>query len=576
MSTQRQVSVLDAYFLGIQRQWNVLLAQLGENLHSVCLTSLCVCDSQEYKCLREGRPSRLTPQRIQLLESVGFVWDAQRGGNRKLGRYKPMVEYMTPKPRTDSGNPANKLASPQRERKLLVDARATSGADTIGSGTRLAAQGADVADRVSPPHGAALLGRGSSIANHGTNPNFLPVLAGLHGHRAVAYSDLDRLRATGGLEQSARSDLTGASQLRLSFGIFSNSYPKGFLPPASIAATAAASRSVSSGGLSAGDRSSVSSASAHRGSDSPTELDSEGRPRTAEAFVSARSLPGAWQHPGLILVDTSSPSGHDASAVPAAQLPPSFAGTAGQSLAALAGIGQQTTTQVAIDVAALQQQQQRLQLAEALYPNRSLIPHAAWPVASVVGHGLQGSYSLANCVPFTTLTQRHPPLQVPEVHQGADVVVQMEAGRLPGVHRAPRTNPEDNLGQLPQGAGYPPGQGGFAQSPGTAGEQSFSREGPKAPGQYGSVTLGSTTATVGKQAGTLQGYEDHSHKATSPSQHQVADGGGARGQGAVAFGSPKPEVPPLNSLLAAGRQTSHGKGPSSRERVPADIFADAD
>ena len=97
------------------------------------------------------------------------------------------------------------------------------------------------------------------------------------------------------------------------------------------------------------------------------------------------------------------------------------------------------------------------------------------------------------------------------------------------------------------------------------------------PWQYVSVTLGSTTATVGKQAGTLQGYEDHSHKATSPSQHQVADGGGAREQGAVAFGSsPKPEVPPLNSLLGAGRQTSQGKGATNRERVPADIFADAD
>ena len=97
------------------------------------------------------------------------------------------------------------------------------------------------------------------------------------------------------------------------------------------------------------------------------------------------------------------------------------------------------------------------------------------------------------------------------------------------------------------------------------------------PWQYVSVTLGSTTATVGKQAGALQEYEDHSHNATSPSQHQVADGGGAREQGAVAFGSsPKPEVPPLNSLLGAGRQTSQGKGATNRERVPADIFADAD
>ena len=37
----------------------------------------------------------MTEYRIRLLEAVGFVWDAQKGGNRsRAGRYKPMSEYM--------------------------------------------------------------------------------------------------------------------------------------------------------------------------------------------------------------------------------------------------------------------------------------------------------------------------------------------------------------------------------------------------------------------------------------------------------------------------------------------------
>ena len=38
---------------------------------------------QEYKLLRKGRSSRLTNDRIKLLDNIGFVWEAQRGGPRR-------------------------------------------------------------------------------------------------------------------------------------------------------------------------------------------------------------------------------------------------------------------------------------------------------------------------------------------------------------------------------------------------------------------------------------------------------------------------------------------------------------
>jgi len=42
---------------------------------------------QEYKLLREGRSSRLTEDRIKMLQDIDFVWEAQRGGPRKRKLY---------------------------------------------------------------------------------------------------------------------------------------------------------------------------------------------------------------------------------------------------------------------------------------------------------------------------------------------------------------------------------------------------------------------------------------------------------------------------------------------------------
>lgn len=53
---------------------------------NVQLSNWVSTQRQEYKLMRDGRPSRLTDDRIRLLEKVGFVWEAQRGGPRKRKR----------------------------------------------------------------------------------------------------------------------------------------------------------------------------------------------------------------------------------------------------------------------------------------------------------------------------------------------------------------------------------------------------------------------------------------------------------------------------------------------------------
>lgn len=50
---------------------------------------------QEFKAFKEGRQTRMTSERIQLLNSIEMIWDAQRGGNRHRGRYRPMSEYSS-------------------------------------------------------------------------------------------------------------------------------------------------------------------------------------------------------------------------------------------------------------------------------------------------------------------------------------------------------------------------------------------------------------------------------------------------------------------------------------------------
>jgi hypothetical protein len=43
----------------------------------------CDVQRQEYKNLLKGKPSRLNEKRMQLLNSVGFAWELQRGGKRR-------------------------------------------------------------------------------------------------------------------------------------------------------------------------------------------------------------------------------------------------------------------------------------------------------------------------------------------------------------------------------------------------------------------------------------------------------------------------------------------------------------
>ncbi|KAL7557493.1 hypothetical protein ACA910_019339 [Epithemia clementina (nom. ined.)] len=50
---------------------------------NVQLSNWVSTQRQEYKLMQKGRSSRLTSQRIDLLDKVSFVWEAQRGGPRR-------------------------------------------------------------------------------------------------------------------------------------------------------------------------------------------------------------------------------------------------------------------------------------------------------------------------------------------------------------------------------------------------------------------------------------------------------------------------------------------------------------
>jgi hypothetical protein len=52
----------------------------------VSLSNWISTQRQEYKLMLKGRNSRLTPEKIALLNKIDFVWEAQRGGPRRQER----------------------------------------------------------------------------------------------------------------------------------------------------------------------------------------------------------------------------------------------------------------------------------------------------------------------------------------------------------------------------------------------------------------------------------------------------------------------------------------------------------
>ena len=66
---------------------------------NVSLANWVSTQRQEYKLLQKGRSNRLTPERMRLLNEVGFIWEAQRGGPRRLKKARVSVPARpTPKP----------------------------------------------------------------------------------------------------------------------------------------------------------------------------------------------------------------------------------------------------------------------------------------------------------------------------------------------------------------------------------------------------------------------------------------------------------------------------------------------
>ena len=62
----------------------------------VQLSSFVSAQRQEYKLHQEGRPSRLTSERIKKLDEIGFVWEVPRGGPRRKKYSGPKACHAHP------------------------------------------------------------------------------------------------------------------------------------------------------------------------------------------------------------------------------------------------------------------------------------------------------------------------------------------------------------------------------------------------------------------------------------------------------------------------------------------------
>jgi hypothetical protein len=129
---------------------------------------------QEYKMMERGRSSRLTDDRIKLLNEVDFVWEAQRGGPR---RKRKAAVSVPPEPK-----PANKT-----KRRQLRAGQYTSGGGlfqghsntmpSIAAGMNSMPMPMLWGDAGALPQATAAVNRDNSLAQMPVHP-WLPMMNG--------------------------------------------------------------------------------------------------------------------------------------------------------------------------------------------------------------------------------------------------------------------------------------------------------------------------------------------------------------------------------------------------------------
>jgi len=138
---------------------------------------------QEAKLGSKGRSSRLNQERIDLLNSVGFVWEAQRGGGRKIlravkekvapvGRKAPPPHFPADADNYDSSD-EEAASSESQSRKREAGTSRDRTATVFGGGVASAsARGRDVLPQRSPAIEQLLLSRPSlSTRSHRSGSN---------------------------------------------------------------------------------------------------------------------------------------------------------------------------------------------------------------------------------------------------------------------------------------------------------------------------------------------------------------------------------------------------------------------
>ena len=156
----------------------------------------------------------MTLERIDMLESNGMVWDAQRGGNRHRRRYKPMSEHTTnaaaelpPSMASDGkqGTPASGGSlSVRRVPGVASSANTATGARDVSAVVPAASSSHRVTEIPAAP---ASIPRESSGAKRRDSPTSDAILPPRHDGALFALANPLWATATGSLSQSQRGSL---------------------------------------------------------------------------------------------------------------------------------------------------------------------------------------------------------------------------------------------------------------------------------------------------------------------------------------------------------------------------------
>ena len=152
----------------------------------------------------------MTRERIDMLQSNGMVWDAQRGGNRHRRRYRSNIEYTT----SAAAEPPSSIASHGKRRTPAADrgisvhrVPVVASSVIMETGTRDVPTASSSHRESNTPAALASISNGSSGTWRCDLPTSDAILPPRHDGALFALANPLRATATGSLSQSQRGSL---------------------------------------------------------------------------------------------------------------------------------------------------------------------------------------------------------------------------------------------------------------------------------------------------------------------------------------------------------------------------------